>query len=338
MPRSASKSFETPQTQGNHWDVSDTEIEGLETAAVNLSIEEEDYDEIEYMPPSAIGMRGPHYKSVCEPDQLSVAEIPYQPMFDMPNYADVGQTLTTLARSYHFDDPPSFDSEVISIFPEEISHNLPLPELGSFVIIVAIHRLTNTITFTEDDGPFRLLHKPASIPPSKYTALSATNKTVAPRSTRSAPVTRPASRATGTKIPAGTRSASSSRPGIATSIPTTRPRGPGPVATGVPTTLGSRTTGAAKKATSTSTKSVRPVGNGHTIASQLPSRRPATSASTYHPVTMSSNPAVRRPGTSLRVVRPLAKAKVATNDDVVLKFETTVQEDDAFVDDFKFDI
>lgn len=55
VPRSASKSFETPQSQGQHWDVSDVSIEGLEAVAVNESIEEEDCDEIECMPPSAIG-------------------------------------------------------------------------------------------------------------------------------------------------------------------------------------------------------------------------------------------------------------------------------------------
>lgn len=55
VPRSASKSFETPQSQGNHWDVSDISIEGPETATVNESIGEEDTDEVEYMPPSAIG-------------------------------------------------------------------------------------------------------------------------------------------------------------------------------------------------------------------------------------------------------------------------------------------
>lgn len=54
---SATKNFQTPHTQGNHWDVSDTEIEGPETMAVNQSFENEDYDEIEYMPPSAIGAR-----------------------------------------------------------------------------------------------------------------------------------------------------------------------------------------------------------------------------------------------------------------------------------------
>jgi hypothetical protein len=55
VPRSASKSFETPKSQGNHWDVSDISIEGPDTAAVNEAIEEEDNDEIEFMPPSAVG-------------------------------------------------------------------------------------------------------------------------------------------------------------------------------------------------------------------------------------------------------------------------------------------
>jgi hypothetical protein len=55
VPRSASKSFETPQSQGLHWDVSDISIEGPEIAVVNESIEEEDCDDIEYMPPSAVG-------------------------------------------------------------------------------------------------------------------------------------------------------------------------------------------------------------------------------------------------------------------------------------------
>ena len=54
-PRSASKSFETPRTQGNHWDVSEVSIEGPEVAAGNESVGEEDVGEIEYMPPSVIG-------------------------------------------------------------------------------------------------------------------------------------------------------------------------------------------------------------------------------------------------------------------------------------------
>jgi hypothetical protein len=53
---SGALNFETPATKGHHWDVSDTEIE---VAAVQEAVEEEsveDYDEIEYMPPTAIGM------------------------------------------------------------------------------------------------------------------------------------------------------------------------------------------------------------------------------------------------------------------------------------------
>ncbi|KIJ08425.1 hypothetical protein PAXINDRAFT_88851 [Paxillus involutus ATCC 200175] len=54
LPRSASKSFETPVTGGHHWDVSDIDIE-VDTAVANQSIEEEDHGEIEYMPPKVVG-------------------------------------------------------------------------------------------------------------------------------------------------------------------------------------------------------------------------------------------------------------------------------------------
>ena len=55
LPHSASKSFQTPVTGGNHWDVSDIEINPEVVAEPNQSIEEEDYDEIEYMPPKQPG-------------------------------------------------------------------------------------------------------------------------------------------------------------------------------------------------------------------------------------------------------------------------------------------
>lgn len=54
LPRSASKVYETPVTDGKHWDVSDIEIE-VDTPVANQSIEEESYDEIEYMPPKVEG-------------------------------------------------------------------------------------------------------------------------------------------------------------------------------------------------------------------------------------------------------------------------------------------
>lgn len=56
VPRSASKSFETPQTRtGNHWDISDASIEVAEVPVLNESIQEEDYDEVEYAPPPLPG-------------------------------------------------------------------------------------------------------------------------------------------------------------------------------------------------------------------------------------------------------------------------------------------
>lgn len=54
LPRSAGKAFETPITNGKHWDVSDIEIE-VDAPAANKSIELQSYDEIEYMPPKVEG-------------------------------------------------------------------------------------------------------------------------------------------------------------------------------------------------------------------------------------------------------------------------------------------
>lgn len=56
LPRSASKKFQTPQTQGNHWDVSDGDVDAHIQAEVDDAEDTEaDYDEIEYMPPKVPG-------------------------------------------------------------------------------------------------------------------------------------------------------------------------------------------------------------------------------------------------------------------------------------------
>jgi hypothetical protein len=54
IPRSASKSFETPISKGNPYEADDISIEVPEVVEKKQVIGEEDYDEIEYMPPSAI--------------------------------------------------------------------------------------------------------------------------------------------------------------------------------------------------------------------------------------------------------------------------------------------
>lgn len=54
-PRSASKSFETPVNQGNHWDISDGSIVLPETQVQESTEETDDVDEIEYMAPNNLG-------------------------------------------------------------------------------------------------------------------------------------------------------------------------------------------------------------------------------------------------------------------------------------------
>ncbi|KAG1751312.1 uncharacterized protein EDB91DRAFT_1195882 [Suillus paluster] len=121
LPRSASKSFQTPVTGGNHWDVSDIDINPEVAAVPNQPIEEEDYDEIEYMPPK-------------------LTDMPYEPPFELPDYKEVGRTLLALTHSYPIDDEPSHAAFTQFTAPESdakffASGDLSLPHL-------------------DDDGPF----------------------------------------------------------------------------------------------------------------------------------------------------------------------------------------
>lgn len=61
LPRSASKKFTTPMQQGRHWDVSDGEVDpDISTGDIEVQeVEQEDYDEVEYMPPKVPGMPRP---------------------------------------------------------------------------------------------------------------------------------------------------------------------------------------------------------------------------------------------------------------------------------------
>lgn len=49
--------FKTPFTKGNHWDVSDLDIPAdvAEADGEVEAVEQNDYDEVEYMPPTAVG-------------------------------------------------------------------------------------------------------------------------------------------------------------------------------------------------------------------------------------------------------------------------------------------
>lgn len=57
VPRSASKSFETPVTRGDHWNVSDLSIEVGGSSLEEVHEDGPDYSEPEYMPPTAISKR-----------------------------------------------------------------------------------------------------------------------------------------------------------------------------------------------------------------------------------------------------------------------------------------
>jgi len=126
LPRSASKTFETPVTSGNHWDVSDIDIE-IGGVVANQSLEEEDYDEVEYMPPKVEG-------ESCSPSSQNrltfMLDVSYEPPFELPNYREVGKTLIALIRSFPLDDNPptvpSFSNEVL----ESKNDELPLPSIG----------------------------------------------------------------------------------------------------------------------------------------------------------------------------------------------------------------
>ncbi|KAI0267122.1 hypothetical protein BC834DRAFT_923747 [Gloeopeniophorella convolvens] len=84
--RSSGPIFETPVTKGNHWEVHEDDM--FIPTVPEVQEEEaqvEDYDEIEYMPPTAI-------------------DPPYTPHFDMPDYKLVGAQLFDMMHSFPRDD------------------------------------------------------------------------------------------------------------------------------------------------------------------------------------------------------------------------------------------
>ncbi|KAF9783692.1 hypothetical protein BJ322DRAFT_873988 [Thelephora terrestris] len=96
--------LQTPMNPKNrHWDFGDLDLEA--SAEVEpIAEEQEDDDEIEYMPPKV--------------------EVPYQPPFDfeMPNYKVLGTKLREMARSYKYEEDPVLDDfdYVFDISPAEL--------------------------------------------------------------------------------------------------------------------------------------------------------------------------------------------------------------------------
>ncbi|KAH9986013.1 hypothetical protein BJV74DRAFT_845937 [Russula compacta] len=83
---SAGSVFETPVTSGNHWEVIEGDvIAPLASEVQGEEAQPEDYDEIEYMPPTAI-------------------DPPYAPHFDVPDYKLMGIQLFDMMHSFPKDD------------------------------------------------------------------------------------------------------------------------------------------------------------------------------------------------------------------------------------------
>ncbi|KIJ49531.1 hypothetical protein M422DRAFT_246611 [Sphaerobolus stellatus SS14] len=111
LPHSASKNFQTPETAGNHWDVSEVSME----ASVQEEVSEvhEDYDEVEYMPPS-------------------VTEPIYEPEFEMPDYTRAGRDIKALFPHMMLPEHPSPERPNFFDQPEYITvlDNIELPDLS----------------------------------------------------------------------------------------------------------------------------------------------------------------------------------------------------------------
>ncbi|KAG6909686.1 hypothetical protein DXG01_016093 [Tephrocybe rancida] len=93
-PRSVGKVFQTPLNNGNHWDVSELSIVVPDAEALQ-DAPEDDYDEIEYMPPNTL-----HLAS--------------EPAFNLglPDYKEVGKALYNFSRTCPYDDTPVPEIEI----------------------------------------------------------------------------------------------------------------------------------------------------------------------------------------------------------------------------------
>ncbi|KAJ7765098.1 hypothetical protein DFH07DRAFT_916677 [Mycena maculata] len=181
VPRSASKSFQTPLMNGNPWDVSDLEIV-VPLAEEPVAAETDDFDEIEYMPPNSL-------------------DTPYTPSFDfvLPDYKEVGAGLRRLAHSYPYNDTPPLELE-----PEVCACDMPE---------FSFPALPSDDPFLDARAPPRAMPPAAKQPPSRP-GTSSTKQSI----TRPA-VARPAA-ATRKPLPNGARPPVSKRPPVSAPLKT----------------------------------------------------------------------------------------------------------------------
>ncbi|TDL26095.1 hypothetical protein BD410DRAFT_825979 [Rickenella mellea] len=141
IPRSASKSFETPITKGDHWNVSDLSIDIASTTLQEVSEEDvSDDSEPEFMPPTAVFP-------------------PFEPHFELPDYQKMGHALSSLAHTYR-----------VSTVASDYQYDLDIDDLMNSNMA----QVTLSLPELEDDSPFaagRRSNKPSQ--PSKSRGTSA---------------------------------------------------------------------------------------------------------------------------------------------------------------------
>jgi hypothetical protein len=149
-PRSVSRTFETPDAHGRraHWDVGDVEpgpdvdehvqvSNGITTKEAEIDSGE---DEIEYMPPTAIGMWC-YCHTVQGPNSISVPD--YEPLFDMPDVKAFGHAVISLTHSYWPKDEVDIlstihDDELIdSRFNQPSCHDLSMLDPREYTGLIA---------------------------------------------------------------------------------------------------------------------------------------------------------------------------------------------------------
>lgn len=158
---------QTPAVSGNPWDVSDGSIRLGQSTGLDQSVGgalEEEPDEIEYMPPKAIGAIIRFLIEASPDNLLEDPDPPFEFPFDGPDYAEVGKTLLESAFS-----PPTLEDQELFIppfilDPEELKWDhidLHIPDDGAFYNLLS-HLI---LTLCHSDGDDLLVRvKPAATP------------------------------------------------------------------------------------------------------------------------------------------------------------------------------
>ncbi|KAI0949106.1 hypothetical protein AcW1_008806 [Taiwanofungus camphoratus] len=361
IPRSSSGGkaykFETPVTQGNHWDVSDGDVSvGEVDTEEKKAVEEEDYDEVEYGPPTAI-----------DPS--------YEPPFEMPDYKVLGRTLFEMAHSDHFDDTADH------YYAADIETQIDIHELLKASGFASSPSKWEKLDLPEleDDSPFR--RRPATTAVQEKTMAKPAPRAGASRptsiarpATRPGPPVRPQPTAASTRAPS--RATTSTATGIATrpatSASTMNHAGrmihkPGATVSATAATARSATSSGVRTATvirkppsASSSKLKAPLSSTTSAAATVPRRVPVPSSSSTVPAAPRCAPAPLRVGSTTRTqlatkatavpghggsssvmgarsklssATALPKAK-AVRDDLLLVFDDVADVDE----DFKFDV